>query len=120
MSLMSHVIRPLRRALNSVVVLTQVDRIDDPSESPWVDLITGKSDAFNGWRPKLGVHAVRLAGPKELKAGLVPSQVRTIEQQLFSSSEWTDIAKQAKVGGFGVAVARQKVLDLHEERIAEW
>jgi hypothetical protein len=99
--------------------MTKADRIEDLEDNSWIDMITLKADRFDGWSPKLGVYPVRLAGPKEIKAGLVPSQVRAIEQQLFNSPGWSQISKTVG-SGFGIHVARQKVLDLHKERIDDW
>jgi hypothetical protein len=100
--------------------MTKADRIEDLEDNSWVDMITLKADRFDGWSPKLGVYPVRLAGPREIKAGLVPSQVRAIEQQLFNTSAWSQVAKTAGRGVFGIQVARQKVLDLHKDRISNW
>ena len=100
--------------------MTKADRIEDLEDNSWIEMITRLNEPFDGWRPRLGVYPVRLAGPKEIKAGLVPSQVRAIEQQLFNSPGWTSIAKKAGLGGFGVNVARRKVLNLHQNRIAKW
>lgn len=100
--------------------MTKADRIEDLDDNLWIDMITCLTDRFDGWSPKLGVFPVRLAGPKEIKAGLVPFQVRAIEQQLFNSLGWMKIAKETGTSGFGIHVARQKVLDLHKERIGDW
>jgi hypothetical protein len=100
--------------------MTKADRIEDLEDNSWVDMITLKADRFDGWSPKLGVFPVRLAGPREIKAGLVASQVRAIEQQLFNSPAWSDVAKKSGSGGFGINIARQKVLDLHKDRINDW
>jgi hypothetical protein len=66
------------------------------------------------------LYPVRLAGPKEIKAGLVPAQTRVIEQQLFNSPGWIEIAKIAGMSTFGIHLARQKVLALHRDRIEGW
>jgi hypothetical protein len=99
--------------------MTKADRIEDLEDNSWIDMITLKADRFDGWSPKLGVYPVRLAGPKEIKAGLVPSQVRAIEQQLFNSPGWGQVSKSLGFG-LGIHVARQKVLDLHKEKINDW
>jgi len=99
--------------------MTKADRIEDLEDNSWIDMITLRADRFDGWSSKLGVYPVRLAGPREIKAGLVPSQVRAIEQQLFNSPGWSEVSKTPG-SGFGIHVARQKVLDLHKERIGDW
>jgi hypothetical protein len=101
--------------------MTQVDRIEDHTDNTWVDLLTGNADRFDGWLPKLGIYPVRLAGPKEIKAGLAPSQMRVIEHRLFKSPEWMNVAQKAGRGAtFGFQAARQKVLAIHRDRIANW
>jgi len=100
--------------------MTKADRIEDLDDNSWIDMITLQADRFDGWSPKLGVYPVRLAGPKEIKAGLVAAQVRGIERQLFSSPGWSSIAHKVVPTGFGIVVAQKKVLDLHQDRIAEW
>jgi hypothetical protein len=99
--------------------MTKVDRIEDMEDNTFIDIITRQADRFGGWFPKLGIHPVRLAGPSEIKAGLVQSQVRGIEQQLFQSPEWIKIS-QAAGHNFGIHVTRKIVLDLHQERISKW
>lgn len=100
--------------------MTKADRIEDLEDNSWIDMITLQADRFDGWSPKLGVFPVRLAGPKEIKAGLVSSQVRAVEQQLFTSPAWSQIVKKSGSTTFGIHVARQKVLDLHKDRIGDW
>lgn len=100
--------------------MTTVDRIEDLEDTSWIEMITRLNDPYHGWRPKLGVYPVRLAGPKEIKAGLIPHQDRVIEQQLFNSLGWVQVIKAEKMGTFGIHLARQKVLDLHRDRIEKW
>ena len=100
--------------------MTQVDRIEDHTDNSWVDMLTGNANRFDGWLPKLGMFPVRLAGPKEIKAGLAPSQMRAIEQRLFKSLEWVAVAQKAGRGSFGFQAARSKVLSIHQDRIAKW
>jgi len=100
--------------------MTKADRIEDLEDNSWIEMITLLNDPYDGWRPRLGVFPVRLAGPKEIKAGLVSHQVRVIERQLFDSPGWARVSKIAKMNTFGIHLARQKVLDLHRDRIEEW
>lgn len=83
-------------------------------------MITKLNDPYEGWRPKLEVYPVPMAGSKEPKADLVPQQVRVIEQQQSDSPGWVQVSKTAKMGTFGIHLARHKVLDLHRDRIEEW
>ena len=100
--------------------MTKVDRIEDLDDNLWIDMITRRADRFDGWSPKLGIYPVRLAGPKEIKAGLGPAQVQSVERNLFASGNWSDIVKKSGLPGFGIHVARQKVLGLHSDRINDW
>jgi len=95
--------------------MTKVDRIEDLDDNLWIDMITRRADRFDGWSPKLGIYPVRLAGPKEIKAGLGPAQVQSVERNLFASGNWSDIVKKSGLPGFGIHVARQKVLGLHSD-----
>jgi hypothetical protein len=99
--------------------MTKVDRIEDMEDNTFIDMITRQADRFGGWFPKLGIHPVRLAGPNEMKAGLVPSQIKGIEQRLFQSPEWIKTS-QAAGHNFGIHFTRKKVLDLHRDRIGQW
>lgn len=103
------------------VVMTQIDRIEDISDNSWIDMLTGDADRFDGWSPKLGIYPVRLAGPKEIKAGIASSQMRAIEQRLFKSPEWVQISQKAGLGTrLGLPALRKNVLQLHQERISKW
>lgn len=106
--------------LTTTVILTQVDNIQDPTDDSWVDLISGEADVFDGWRPQLGVHPLRLAGPRERKAGISTSQMRTIESQLFASADWQSIKDQTKSAGFGVAHTRNLMLNTYKEHADAW
>ena len=114
--------RTLRlRQVLITVVMTQIDRIEDISDNSWVDMLTGDADRFDGWSPKLGIYPVRLAGPKEIKAGIASSQMRAIEQQLFKSPEWMQIAQSSGLAArLGLPALRMNVLQLHQERISKW
>jgi hypothetical protein len=84
-------------------------------------MLTGDADRFDGWSPKLGIYPVRLAGPKEIKAGIASSQMRAIEQRLFRSPEWVQISQKSSLGSkLGLPALRKNVLQLHQERISKW
>lgn len=97
-----------------------MDKIQDPTDDPWVDMITGVADPFDGWRPQLGVFPVRLAGPKERKERQSAIQLRQLEQSLFTSSDWNEVTAKSKYDVFGVQSTRAKLLAVHEERVTEW
>jgi hypothetical protein len=101
--------------------MTQIDRIEDISDNSWIDMLTGDADRFDGWSPQLGIYPVRLAGPKEIKAGIASSQMRAIEQRLFRSPEWVQISQKSSLGSkLGLPAFRKNVLQLHQERISKW
>ena len=103
------------------VVMTQIDRIEDISDNSWIDMLTGDADRFDGWTPRLGIYPVRLAGPKEIKAGIASSQMRAIEQRLFKSPEWIQISQKSGLATrLGLPALRKNVLQLHQERISKW
>lgn len=114
--------RTLRlRQVLITVVMTQIDRIEDISDNSWVDMLTGDADRFDGWSPKLGIYPVRLAGPKEIKAGIASSQMRAIEQRFIKSPEWMQIAQKSGLAArLGLPALRTNVLQLHQERISKW
>ena len=101
--------------------MTKADRIEDLDDNSWIDMITLQADRFDGWSPKLGVYPVRLAGPKEIKAGTAPSQMRAIEQRLFKSPEWVQLSQKSGLAArLGLPSLRKNVLQLHQDRITQW
>jgi hypothetical protein len=101
--------------------MTQIDRIEDISDNSWIDMLTGSADRFDGWSPKLGIYPVRLAGPKEIKAGIASSQMRAIEQRLFKSPEWVHLSQKSGLAArLGLPALRKNVFQLHQERISKW
>ena len=101
--------------------MTQIDRIEDISDNSWIDMLTGDADRYDGWSPKLGIYPVRLAGPKEIKAGIASSQMRAIEQRLFKSPEWVQLSQNCGLAArLGLPALRKNVLQLHKDRITNW
>jgi hypothetical protein len=100
--------------------MTKADKMEDPTNSSFIQLIMGEFEDWQDWQPALGWWPLRLRSTEECGRGMGDLEIKIIERALFSHEGFQ--RAESKLGvKFGVEGTRKKLYEAFAKRvISKW